>query len=438
MKKSIALVWLMIFSSSFAPAKAQNINFVDENFLEYILLYTNIDTNKDGEIQMTEAEEYTGGFIFTGNIKDVPEVKYFKNLSSLVINGSKVTTVDITGNKEINKISINNSLLTTLDLSQNSKLTMVDISKSASLKEITFGSHPQLSLISLMFNAIEALDVTRCPMLTNLYFASNNVSSIDVTKNPRLTELNIAANKISSIDLSNNSRLTYLNVGLNKLQQINVSKNALLDTFLIQANPIKTVDISKQLYLRQFIMDSTLITDIDLSNHPMLQYFYANQSQLTVIDASKNGELIYLNAVSNNKMKFINVKNSNNRNAVGFFAINSPNLKCIQVDDVAYSSSQTLWQKDPTATFATDCSSILANHEIENQAKTIFYPNPTSGYLFLNTDIKEAVIYNLAGQKVASYRNTKLVDISHLSAGTYIINFTDETGKISAQKVIKN
>ncbi|GEM_PF-1205156 len=438
MKKTLATIGLMLFSASFTTANAQNINFTDENFLEYILLYTGIDTNNDGEIQVTEAEAYTGGFTFTGNIKDVPEVKYFKNLTSLTINGSKVAAVDVTTNKEINKVLINNSLLTKLDLSQNSKLAVVDISKSANLKELTFGSHPQLSYISLMFNAIEALNVTGCPRLTNLYFASNNVSSIDITQNPRLTELNVASNKISTLDVSKNTRLTYLNVGVNTLQQLDVTNNPLLDTFMIQANPITSMDISKQLYLRQFVMDSTLIPDINLTTHSMLQYFYANYSQLTEVDASKNGDLIYVNAVQNQKMKFINVKNGNNKNAIGFFAINSPNLKCIQVDDVAYSSSQTLWQKDATAVFATDCSNILATQEVGSTAKMSFYPNPTSGYLFLKTEVKDATVFNMAGQKVASYQNAKMIDISHLPIGNYIINFTDATGKISSQKIIKN
>jgi len=438
MKKTLATIGLMLISASFTTANAQNINFADENFLEYILLYTGIDTNNDGEIQMTEAEAYTGGFTLTGNIKDVPEVKYFKNLTSLVINGSKVAVVDVTTNKEINQVRINNSLLTKLNLSQNSKLLAVDISKSSYLKELTFGSHPQLSFISLMFNAIEALNVTGCPMLTNFYFASNNVSSIDVTKNPRLAELNTAANQISTLDVTKNTRLTYLNVGLNKLQQIDVSNNPLLDTFMIQANPITSIDISKQLYLRQFIMDGTQIPVVNLTGHSMLQYFYANYSQLTEVDASTNGDLIYVNAIENQKMKFINVKNGNNKNAIGFFAHTSPNLKCIQVDDVAYSSSQTLWQIDSTAVFATDCSAIMGSQEVASASKPSFYPNPTSGYLFLKNKVKDATVFNMAGQKVASYQNATMIDISHLPIGNYIINITDATGKISSQKIIKN
>lgn len=416
---------------------AQTINFPDENFLEYLLLYTSIDANQDGEIQVSEAEAYTGDLTITQKISNVTGIEYFKNITSLTFNKSPVSTLNISNNKLLTKLFIEGSNLSNLDLSSNSRLVNMDIKNNSLLAQLTLGQHPQLQYASLMFNNISSINVTQCPMLTFLFMASNNLSSIDVTNNPRLAELNLGSNHLTSLDLTKNTRLTYLHVGLNKLQQLNVSNNKLLDTFMIQGNPMTSIDISKLEFLRSFVMDSTGITAIDLTPHNMLQFFYASYSQLTEVDASKNNALIYVNAVENQKMKFINVKNGNNTNAIGFFAINSPSLKCIQVDDVAYSSSQQLWQKDATTVYATDCSSIMATNESRNLTKISVYPNPTSDYLFLQKEAKDISIFNAAGQMVASFRKTKMVDVSYLPVGNYVINVTDSDGVVSSQKIIK-
>ncbi|WP_312768257.1 T9SS type A sorting domain-containing protein [Epilithonimonas sp.] len=436
MKRSI-LIFLVLISGGMAKLNAQVVNFPDENFLEYILLYTSIDANNDGEIQVSEAEAYTGSLIITQKINNVTGIEYFKNISSLTFNKSPVSNVNLSNNKQLTQLFVEGSNIGSLDLRTNNKLVNMDIKNNVALTQVLLGQHPNLQYASLMFNTIETIDVTQCPMLTYLFMASNNLSSIDVTKNPRLAELNLGANHLTSLDVSKNTRLTYLHLGVNAIQQLDVSNNTLLDTFMIQSNPITSIDISKLKFLRSFVMDSTGITTIDLTPHNMLQFFYASYSQLTEVDTSKNTALIYVNAVENQKMKFINVKNGNNTNAIGFFAINSPNLKCIQVDDVTYSSSQQLWQKDATAVYATDCSNILATNEISNTVKFSAYPNPTSDYLYLQNNAKEISIFNTAGQMVAGYRNTKMVDMSYLPIGNYVVKVTDSAGVVSSQKIIK-
>ncbi|MPT32604.1 MAG: T9SS type A sorting domain-containing protein [Chryseobacterium sp.] len=437
MKRSI-LIFLLLISGSMAKLGAQTINFPDENFLEYLLLYTNIDANNDGEIQVSEAEAYTGNLTITQKINNVTGIEYFKNISSLAFNKSPVSNVNLSNNKQLTQLFVEGSNIGSLDLRMNNKLVNMDIKNNVALTQVLLGQHPNLQYASLMINSIDTIDLSQCPMLTNLFLASNNLSSIDVTHNPRLAELNLGANHLTSLDLSKNTRLTYLHLGVNAIQQLDVSNNTLLDTFMIQNNPITSIDISKLKFLRSFVMDGTGITAIDLTPHTMLQFFYASYSQLTEVNASKNNALIYVNAVENQKMKFINIKNGNNANAIGFFAINSPNLKCIQVDDVEYSSSQALWQKDATAVYATDCSIILASNEVRNIVKPSVYPNPASNYLYLQNEVKEVSVFNTAGQIVAGYKNTRMVDISHLPVGNYIIKIMDSAGVTSSQKIIKN
>jgi len=67
------------------------------------------------------------------------------------------------------------------------------------------------------------------------------------------------------------------------------------------------------------------------------------------------------------------------------------------------------------------------------------YPNPTSGvvFIFTNQDISSLEVYNLLGQKVITANNTNQIELSYLSAGTYIIKINTEKGTVS-HRIIKN
>lgn len=68
------------------------------------------------------------------------------------------------------------------------------------------------------------------------------------------------------------------------------------------------------------------------------------------------------------------------------------------------------------------------------------YPNPTSDFLFVNTQnqIKEVSIYNLVGQKMESKLDNNKINVSNLVNGTYFIKITDQTGNFQTSKFIKD
>ncbi len=71
-----------------------------------------------------------------------------------------------------------------------------------------------------------------------------------------------------------------------------------------------------------------------------------------------------------------------------------------------------------------------------------FYPNPTNGIVNLKaaSTIENATVYNVLGQKVLEKNaatNTLNIDLSSLSAGTYILKVSID-GQIGTYKVIKN
>ncbi|MGI6343012.1 MAG: T9SS type A sorting domain-containing protein [Bacteroidales bacterium] len=80
-----------------------------------------------------------------------------------------------------------------------------------------------------------------------------------------------------------------------------------------------------------------------------------------------------------------------------------------------------------------NCILVDVEYSSVNTQKSNFsiYPNPTSDYLKIggiNTnEIEEVAIYNLLGKKVASYKNTDLINVSMLPKSTYLLKIRCDT-----------
>ena len=102
------------------------------------------------------------------------------------------------------------------------------------------------------------------------------------------------------------------------------------------------------------------LTSLDVSSNIALITLWCNNNQLTSLDVSGNTQLINLIA-NNNQLECLNVKNGNNTNFIttnttGFHSHNNPNLTCIEVDDINYSTNNWVNIVDPQVSFSIDCN----------------------------------------------------------------------------------
>src|SRR5690606_20325911 len=135
----------------------------------------------------------------------------------------------------------------------------------------------------------------------------------------------------------------------------------------------------------------------------------------------------------NNQLTSLNVANGNNINFTRFFAINNPNLFCIQVDDSVYSA--TNWESgiggfafDSIAQFSEDCSLSTSVKEI-NETRISVYPNPTTSQINFSTP-SNVLLTNLKGQTIANRKNISTLDLSNQPSGIYILTITGYNGQI--------
>ena len=147
------------------------IEFTDPNFKATLLIHgtrifsldgkiTIIDTNNDGEIQVKEAEAYTGR-IYTGDlyrISDLTGLEYFKNITELFSSNGLLTSINVSENHKLEKIEIRDNQLTQIDLSKN----------------------PLLKELNVISNQLNILDLKNNPMLTTVYSSGNKLTSLNI------------------------------------------------------------------------------------------------------------------------------------------------------------------------------------------------------------------------------------------------------------------
>ncbi|WP_179352012.1 DUF7619 domain-containing protein [Winogradskyella vidalii] len=325
--KQFYLIFLLVTTLCL---QAQTVNIPDNRFKsmvvnDFIANYDGssgfsfkVDTNGDGEIQISEAEAVIG--LYLGNIgndikiSDLEGLQYFINLKYLNIENNDITTIDTDVFPELETLYVTNNLLTELDVSANNNL-------------IT---------LNCQFNQISNL--TPNPNIEYLYCSTNEITTLDITNNSNLIELGCSGNLLSSLDISNNTNLTFLVCAGNQFTDLDLSNNIMLEELVCNSNQLSTLDTSNLINLSLFWCGYNELTAIDVSNNLNLTSFNCQNNQLTSLDISNNQHIEYFNFNDNPELIYLNEKNGvptqaefgSGNNYNGAFC---PNLQYICADD---------------------------------------------------------------------------------------------------------
>ena len=171
-------------------ADAQNVNIPDANFKNALLNHTpKIDTNNDGEIQVTEASAYKG-MIYVGflSINDLTGIEAFTGIDTLICYNNQLTSLDVSKNTALTELYCTFNLLTSLDVSKNAALTRLECVKNQ-LTSLDVSKNTALTFLGCYYNQLTSLDVSKNTALITLYCYDNQLTSLDVSKNTALTVL---------------------------------------------------------------------------------------------------------------------------------------------------------------------------------------------------------------------------------------------------------
>ncbi|WP_374444583.1 T9SS type A sorting domain-containing protein [Epilithonimonas sp.] len=454
MKKLLHLSILFILNVSL---NAQNVEFYDSNFKAYLVGNANINTNGDSEIQISEAEAFTGTIDCNSrNITSLKGIENFKNITELICYSNNFSYLNLFYNEKLKKVNCNGSGIQDIQVSQcleltellcgSNRLTFIDISNNLALKTL-YSSHNQfldnldvshntnLELLYSSSTALTSLDLTQNKSLKFLDIGGTQISNIDLSQNVDLNEFYCGATQLSNLDVSKNVNLQILQVFDNpSITTLDVSKNTALTYLSVVNNSITSLDVSKNILLQTFFCGGNQITNLDVTNNTSLTQFSCWGNKLTTLDLSKNSGLTFIR-VSDNELNSLNIKNGTN-NLISFFrATNNPNLTCIQVDNPTASENYPDWQKDTIATYNINCGLSVAD---VSKSELTIYPNPAKDIINFSDELSNIIIIDSSGKLIKRNKTSiSKINVSDLEKGNYIITAISKSGNTITKKFIK-
>ena len=289
------------------------ISFSD-NILKQALLDNEqvIDKNDDKEITICEAHLFNGKLNLVGKkISDISDLVFFPNAKILDARENDISDVSVLTDLNFESIALGFNNITNFNMGVNESVTGLLINH----------------------NKIEELDLSLYPNLENTFLFNNQLSFIDVSNNPNLLGLSAGQNQLTRIDLSKNTKLRTLELGENHIPIIDISNNPELIRVVVSGNPITSIFTEYNPNLLNLLVTNTFVEFIDISKNELLELVWVQE---------------------NDNLTGINMSNGNNSNLGQFFAINTPSLTCIQVDDI--DSIPAHWSIDESITsFSEDC-----------------------------------------------------------------------------------
>lgn len=269
--------------------------------------------------------------------------------------------------------------------------------------------------------------------LDKLFCRGNQLTSIDLSSNTALTRLDCQINDITSLDVSANTAMTDLQCHYNQLTSIDVSTNTALTILNVSENPLTSLNVSTNVNLNYLVCSTTSIGSLDVSSLSSLLSLSTSSTQIGSLDVSGNSLLTILYCYDNDLIASLNAANGNNTNFTQFSSYNNPNLDCIQVDDVAYSTAN--WTNVLGASFSEDCSGSSSVNEF-NSTMINVHPNPASSHITIDLEgeIEAITIFNLSGELVQQ-ENSNSFSILNLANGIYILNVQTNKGLVRSRFV---
>lgn len=403
-------LYLFVLFIAHLSLSAQIINFPDPQFKAKLLsatqwthvaqdlngITTVIDTNNDGEIQVSEALNISSITLNQTQVHDITGIQNFANLRMLVVQGNIfMDEVNVSHMTALKILIVNNNAIDLINtqgctqledfnLSSNGGyVTNMNFLQNPTLKRLTIRGNAHLSNVNIStltgLEEIEFSDNTIYPnTVTSLNLASNvnlkkiiidkiNLNSLTLGSLNQLLHFSIKNTKLTSLNLSNAPLLQYLMVDTNPLlSSLNIQNTNSLDNLqLLNSSLITSVALQNKPNLKSLSLGGTNITSLDFTGTPQiinmsiggnaltaldvspvlgLKSFNFNENGVTSLDLSHNTELQGA-GVSGTSIKNVNIKNGNPN--LSFYAGSptyAPNLAyvCCDTDKVQQISSMLI------------------------------------------------------------------------------------------------
>ncbi|WP_143569733.1 leucine-rich repeat domain-containing protein [Tenacibaculum agarivorans] len=316
MKKFYILILQCILGM--AISHAQYTSIPDQAFETALENLGYDDISGDGQVPTALIEHITELNIENTGIANLTGVQDFAALTNLNCSRNSIQRLELQGNPLLEVLNFNRNVIDSLNINNNAALRVLSGERNK-LKHLIVSNNPALEVIDVELNQLTDINLSNNEMLKSLVVKKNfGFNALDLSNNPALEILLCNATAIPAIDLSNKLELTNVQAfECNNLETLNLANNSKLIELRIHDTAVTTVDIS----------DCVVLKDLNVQN-----------ANIRSLNASANPLLETVN-IADNEMLSFNIQNNNNNIITSFNATGNPNLQCIVVDDVDYSTT---------------------------------------------------------------------------------------------------
>lgn len=233
----------LVLAFTITMGNAQIVNIPDANFKAKLLLanpsnmiasvtdsdengqvesFNTIDTNGDGEIQVSEAQAIKYLNISESTISNVNGINSFTNLNTLYCVQNQIEILDVTALTELKMLGCDENFISTLDLTNQHNLQNISCSHNQ-MTILNISGLNSLTNIACFSNQLTTLDISNMLNLLDIDCSENHLTSLLTNGCINLHNLRIDDNYFTELDLSelssldqldiwNNNQLIYLNI----------------------------------------------------------------------------------------------------------------------------------------------------------------------------------------------------------------------------------
>jgi len=145
-----------------------------------------------------------------------------------------------------------------------------------------------LTSLQCGLNGLTSLNITKNAALISLNCSLNQLASLDVQNNTNLVELDCSQNKITALNVNNNTKLKELYCSVNKLTALKVQKNLVLQTLICSTNQLTDLDLENNIDIEMLVCNKNQIKKLDLSKNIGLTYLFCENNQLVSLNLKNN------------------------------------------------------------------------------------------------------------------------------------------------------
>ena len=271
--------------------------------------------------------------------------------------------------------------------------------------------------------------------ITSLDCSHNQLTDLNVSANTALNSLTCNTNHLTTINVTSNSTLTYLSCGFNQLTNLDVSANTAFTYLECAGNLLTTLDVSANTALNALICYSNQLASLNVSTNTRLTALSCGNNLLATLDVSTNTGLTELDCY-NNSLISLNIKNGYNSNLAYFYAYQNPNLNCIQVDNVAWSTANWTVANgniDAAAHFSTNCNCTLPNQPGPITGLTSICANSTNTYSIASVTGATSYTWTIPGTWSGTSTSNSINVTSDANGGTISVTANNACGSSAPQ-----